>query len=68
MERRSSFNDEKALFGNSELRNLVRLVGIIEGPPPTVVDNNEWFGDLGVASSLALHHGIGHQQLREPTL
>ena len=59
VERRSSFNDEKALFGNSELRNLVRLVGIIEGPPPTVVDNNEWFGDLGVASSLAFTMGSG---------
>ena len=59
MERRSSFNDEKALFGNSELRNLVRLVGSIEGPPPTVVDNNEWFGDLGVASSLAFTMGSG---------
>ena len=59
VERRSSFNDEKALFGNSELRNLVRLIGIIEGPPPTIVDNNDWFKDLGVASSLSFTMGSG---------
>lgn len=59
IENRKSFNDEKAFFTNPDLRKLVRLVGIVEGPPPTVVDNNDWFKSLGVASSLDFTMGSG---------
>lgn len=59
IENRKSFNDEKAFFTNPDLRKLVRLVGIVEGPPPTIVDNNDWFKSLGVASSLDFTMGSG---------
>lgn len=57
VEKRQSFDNDSILFANPELRKLVRLVGIVEGPPPTVVDNNDWFRDLGVASSLDFSMG-----------
>lgn len=59
IENRQSFNDEKTLFTNPDLRHLVRLVGIVEGPPPTIVDNNDWFKSLGMASSLDFTIGSG---------
>lgn len=59
IENRKSFNDEKTFFTNPDLRKLVRLVGIVEAPPPTIVDNNDWFKSLGVASSLDFTMGSG---------
>lgn len=59
IENRKSFNDEKTFFTNPDLRKLVRLIGIVEGPPPTIVDNNDWFKSLGVASSLDFTMGSG---------
>lgn len=59
IENRKSFNDEKTFFTNPDLRKLVRLIGIVEGPRPTIVDNNDWFKSLGVASSLDFTMGSG---------
>lgn len=53
-----TFDDGNSLFKNPELRKFIRLEGILEGPPPSIVNNEQWYKNLQKESGKAFASSI----------
>lgn len=43
-------------YNNPDMRKLITLIGVMEGPPPTVIDNQKWFDkQSGEISTLSIN-------------